>query len=167
MGFNSGFKGLIERSCNTHTKITVTCAEPSVLVIVNLYDSKGICVTFSWPAWSRCWCVSITGPESSCERNSIAECRLRPVRTPVSKYVIIAALERKPWRSLGPITREMGLSEKMILGTFHKITCLRTTTHGCHICFQTIAYFNCSVSYDCVINAMRMGSFLAIFYGQT
>jgi len=146
-------------SWNTHTKITVTCSEPSVPIIANLYDPKGICVTFSWSASSRCWCVSINGAESSSERKSIAECRLRPVRTSVSKYAIIAALERKPWRRLGHITREMGMSEQMILGTLHKITCLRTTTNGSHTCFQTIAYYNCSFSYDCVINVMRVSSF--------
>jgi hypothetical protein len=106
---------------------------------IGAYNSQGVrsegnMCHFSGPALSRCWCVSITGAESSCERKSIAEWRLRPVRTTVSKYAIIAALERKSWSSLGQITREMGLSEKMILGTLHKITCLLTTTHGSHMC---------------------------------
>ena len=79
---------------NTQAKITVTCAETSVPVIIKLDDPTGVCVTFSWPASSRCWCVSFTGTESSCGRKIIAECRLRPVRTPVSKFPIIAALER-------------------------------------------------------------------------
>ena len=140
-------------------EFTVTCTEPSVPIIVNLYDPNGICVTFSWPASSGCWCVSITGAESSCERKSIAEYRLQPVRTSVSKYAIIAALERKLWRILSHITPEMGLSEKIILETLRKITCLRTTTHGSHICFQNIAYYNCSFSYHFVTNAMQMSSF--------
>jgi hypothetical protein len=67
-------------------------------------------------------------------------------RTPVSKYAVIAAVERKPWRSLGHITREMKLSKPIFRGILHKITCLWTTAHGYHICFQTIAYYRCSFS---------------------
>jgi hypothetical protein len=37
-----------------------------------------------------------------------------------SKYAIIAAVERMPLKSLGRITREMGLSELMILGVPNK-----------------------------------------------
>jgi len=127
---------------------------------IGAYNSQtGVCVTFSWPASSRYWRVSLTGTESSCGMKRISECRLRPVRTPVTKCTIIAALERKPWRSLDRITRKMGLWKQMILGTLDKFTCLRTTTQRSHICFQTIANYNCSFSYDCVINTMRMSCF--------
>jgi hypothetical protein len=40
----------------------------------------------------------------------------------------------------------MALSKPIFLGILHKITCLRTTTHGSHICFQTTACYKFNFS---------------------